>query len=287
MPFPLLTITTARPSGGAAPTNPGDGTFENLGQTTASSQGTSISTHASADTKGTWQTVGTTTFDWLSFQFQAGRSAHQADYTIDIGISDGMGGVTKTLAEDLKVSSRKQAADDYVAPPTIEVAVPSGSVLVARAQGSTGTSSVDVVLVGSSVGWGFDRLVALYTPATSSGVVLDPGGTANTKVRTEVIASTPAAVVGIFAMFGEAGDTGRTTATWLMDVETGAAASEVVIVPGIFAGSNTSNDVVNPPSVGPFWKHVASGTRISVNIQCSSNTAGDRTLDIALYGYVE
>jgi len=260
---------------------------ENRGAITASTNATTI-TGGAANTKGSYTDIGAvTSFDYEAVSLMFGNSSTTADFVFDLAIN--VGGNRFVIAEDLRHCDLKDGhwAQYHMLP----IHVPSGSQLSIRLASSVASATADFLLVGHSCGLfgapGYSRMIALYAPSSSRGINCDPGGTVNTKTRTQIVASTSQSVVAMMVAIGGGGDAAvGFNMKWLFDIEQGAAGSESVILPNMFHGRGTTEDLPTQTVFGPFPCDVASGTRLSCNIQCSINTAGDRVADIALHGFV-
>jgi hypothetical protein len=121
--------------------------------------------------------------------------------------------------------------------------------------------------------------------ADSAGTGLDPGGTANTKGSyTELEDSTTDDIDWLMVVVGGQNNTARTFATWLIDIATGAAASESIVVPDVFSQTGAA-DVVTPTVIGPFPVTITTGTRIAARCSCTINDATDRLIDVQVIGF--
>lgn len=263
---------------------------ENQGKTAATSRGTTITAGGSADTKGTWVNLGAaTSFAYETIMVCMTRP-NASDIVIDIGISDGSN--RWVLAADLRFAALR-----VVSEPTCQIVVPvhvpSGAQLSARCASSVGGAACDVLVIGSSSGLGgapgFSRCVALFTFSTARGVAIDPGAAANTKgAWAQITASCPNDIGAMFGLIGHNGDVARAAAAaMLLDIGIGAAASEFVLYPNASLKWSTVTDgPTNCPRIPVFACNVPATTRIAARAQCSITTAGDRTVDLALYGLV-
>jgi hypothetical protein len=263
-------------------TNPSS---ETLGATTASSAGTSVTASATANTKGSYVDIGgVTSFAYEELHVNL-LATTGADFTADLAIN--VGGNRFIIAEDLRIRGR--AADNGILYP-LALHVPAGAQLSMRCQSSSASAVLSAILHGRSSGLrgmpGFARLRALYAPATSRGVNCDAGAVANTKTRTQIVASSSARVVGLLGYVGPAADTARTgSEQWLMDISVGPGAGEWNIISNLLFGADATTDTPYPSLIGPMACDIPAATRFSVNLQCSSTTAGDRQIDVALWGY--
>jgi hypothetical protein len=122
--------------------------------------------------------------------------------------------------------------------------------------------------------------------ADSGATSVDPGGTANTKgAYAELEDSTADAIDWITIHVGNRNNTAMTTASWLIDIATGAAASETVVVPNVYNHAPTNGDIMDSMFIGPFPVTIAAGTRLSARAQCSINDATDRLIDVEVIGW--
>lgn len=266
----------------------GDGDAETLGAVTATSTGTLI-TAGAINAKGTWTALGTPTFPYEFFTVSVGASSAAADYVFDIGINDGSGNVF-VVAADLRISGLKGAADLFLSYP-IPVRLPTSQIMC-RCASSTASATLRVLLTGTSAGLlgggSYSRLVALYTPATSRGVTIDTGATANTKSAwVQMTASTPHAIDAVMLGIGPNADVSRTAATTgLLDIGIGTAGAEYVMIPDQLWGFTTTSDTPFPNVLGPYPLGIPDATRLAARAQSNNTTAGDRTLDLAIWGLV-
>jgi len=262
------------------------GRTENRGAITASTNATTI-TGGAANTKGSYTDIGaTTTFDYEAISVFFGNASTTANFVFDIAIN--VGGNRFIIAEDLHSENLKDG--HWASYDPLPIHVPSGSQLSARCAASVASATIDLIIIGHSIGLfgapGYSRCRALYTPSSSRGINCDPGGTAHTKTRTQITASTPDRVVGLMVTIGGGGDAARSATRWLFDIEAGGAGSEQVIIPNMFAGCGPTCDVPPQTVFGPFPCDIPTATRLACNIQCSITTAGDRVPDICLHGFV-
>lgn len=247
--------------------------------------GTTITASGTANSKGSWTSLGTPSFQYEAFDFVVAQTA-ASDKIIDIGINDGSGN-WHVIVADLQFYGRKSA--DLMYGYGLPVRLKSGQQVGVRCAASTASHVLNVALTGYSRGdnggAGYSRMVRIDTPGTSRGVAVDAGATASTKgAWTQLIASTAQHYDALMVMVGQNADTTRTaTATALLDVGLGASSSEFVLIPNIFMRWTTTLD-------GPLLKYgpcpvqVPAGVRLAARLACTDATAGDRTADVAIYG---
>jgi len=107
------------------------------------------------------------------------------------------------------------------------------------------------------------------TISTSRYPVLTPGSPAHTKGAWVELISSLTDLTALIIITGAYG-TGSGGSVCLVDIGTGAAASEVVLIPNIFMACDSGN-VPCPPLVIPIT--IPGGTRVSARCQSSSTSA--------------
>jgi hypothetical protein len=272
------------------PANTFSARHESRGEQTGTSTGTTLTAAASVDTKGSWTALGAATgFAYEGITVHLANNNGTNGYLVDIGIDDGSGN-NFVLVPDLSFQCN-QASEHNLAL-FIPVHIPAGSLMEARVACSAASGTLNCLVVGHSANPGgfpgYSRVERLFTPATSRGPAIEPGGTINTKgAWTQMVASTAVDIAGLFGVVGFNGDRSRAAAAgMLLDIGIGAASSEFVLVPNLALEWEATWDGPNDVFFSPVPAEVPSGTRVAARGQCSLNTAGDRTVDLALYGLV-
>jgi hypothetical protein len=255
---------------------------ETIGAVTASSLGTTITADGSADTKGSYgELSAATSRDNDGFVLFMGTANDGADYLTDIAT-----GAAASETVVLANVAFSHAADiRRIAVVSCPLAIATGTRVAAATQSSVGGAVIRLVLglwqLGSVLLGGCTN-IDTYGAETSDtgGVAVDPGASTNTKGDyAEITSSTGAATEQVAVQTGNRENTVRSTASWLMDLATGAAMSETVVWANFPLGSSTIADVVSPV-VTPFVPLViATSTRIAARAQCSINDATDRLFD--------
>ncbi len=266
------------------------GRSETLGATTASSRGVQVTAGGTANSKGSWATIGTTTFEYnsvLVFLTQSG-STTAGDSVWDIAV--GSSGNESIIAADLRCNDRK-GPQSLVAVYNLPIRVKAGQTISARCASTTVSNSYWALIVGlhSSIAQAsFSQCIALYTPSSSRGVTIDPGGINNTKGSwAQLIASVPQEVGAILLGVGANADVTRTTASRIfVDLGIGAASSEYVILPDLATSFDATTDNPLPSVIGPLPLQLKSGVRLAARAQSNNATSGDRTIDLAVWGLV-
>lgn len=268
----------------------GDGASETLGAVTGTSTGTLVTASATVNAKGAWETIGTSTFAYERIIVQVGATGSAADYVFDIGIDDGAGN-SFVLAENLRISALKGAGDLFLSY-SLPLKIAAGAIVEARSAATVASAGLRMTIVGCSAsplsGGSYSYMVALYTPATSRGVAIDAGATRNAKgAWAQLQASTAHNVDAIMLGIGPNADVTRTAVTTgLLDIGIGTAGAEFSLASNMLWGFTTTSDTPFPNVIGVIPMGIAAGTRVAARCQANNNTAGDRTLDLAAWGFV-
>lgn len=260
---------------------------ETLGATTASSTGTTITAAGSANTKGSWTTIGTSTFDYEYVIVCVGHAGGAVNYVVDIGIQSNSG--DRVLIQDLRLDATRVAAsrsNQYGIP----VHFPSGSVIRARSASSTLSSVCRVIVIGFSRGFsggaGYSRCIALCTATVSRGITIDNNVAVNTKGAWTSLTTTSVEIAAIFGHIGLNADIARgAVVSGLIDIGIGTA-TNFTIVSNITASYETTNDIWMPSVLPVMPIGIPANHNVVARHQTSATTAGDRAFDLMLYGLI-
>jgi hypothetical protein len=239
---------------------------------------------AGANTKGSYVEVAAST------AFESNRSVIAAQATNSGGvrhlldIATGAAASESVIIPDILIEGAMNTSESAAAGYPFPCAIAASTRIAARSQGSTGSTGVRIAITLMAAG-GVPG-IATFTnygsnTGDSGGVTVDPGGTANTKgAYAQITASTSAVVQWLIVMFGYGGNTAPNNSRWAVDVATGAAASEVVLIPDLRTSGHPANAA--HPACYELMTYIAASTRIACRSSCSINDATDRLLDIAL-----
>ncbi len=256
--------------------------------TTGTDIGVDITPNATANTEGSWATIGTTSQACKSLTIVVTPGTSTAvDYLLDIGT----GATPDVVVSDLLLSITTQFNAEGSFEFTLPLAIATSTAIKARAQANGATqSAVEVAAICDSVGaFNYDGVASLTTygatAADSGGIEIDAGATPDTKpaTYTEITSSTSAAIKGLWLALGASNDFTRADDTFLCDLATGAASSEVNFVTNLPVVAGGGVDGPFPRFYGPFAVSIASTTRIAARCQSSTNTDGNRDLDFVIY----
>lgn len=245
--------------------------LETLGMT--SGQGTTITANASANTKGSWTSVGTTAGAAVFVEVRVHAGAQATSYLVDFGV-DTAGGTSYTTAIgnillSAPDSSTGLQGDGLMINSIVPmwITLPSGTRCAFRCQASTGSATCDAdVRLYSGTSIGAMTFVGSFgaNTADSGGVTVTSGGTWSKGSWTQLSSSIGGAVnVLVPIVQNTAATTALANRGFLVDIGTGAASSEVVKIGDIpcFTGTLEPGPAVNG---NISWLiDVSSGTRIA------------------------
>ncbi len=267
-------------------------TLEAVGEVTARSGGAYIVGSGTANTKGSYVELdASTAFTVAWFMAHYGHHAGFLSAETLFDISTGAAASEVVLIADFCYSYTLSHFPVNQAPLLFPVAIASGTRVAARCQIST-TSVANALqmflllaehasLTGSSVA---DTMGAVT--GDSGGTSIDPGASANAKgAYTEMDASTANAYNWLVINIGNQGNTARTASNFLLDISTGAAASEVVLIPDVFFSISAGVDLPFASNWSIGVDEILAATRIAVRAQCEITDATDRLFDLILIGF--
>lgn len=256
-----------------------------------------VTSGSTANTVGAYSELITSTprdATWMLVQVQNSATATSGVIS-STNISFGAAGSEVNVVNNLRMqndssSSLPGAASCYFFPQF----VPAGTRIAANAQAGSASLTLRVALqlfddaMGSIPGGGGIDTIG-FNSATSGGVVVDPGGTGNTKgAWTQVSAGLTNDIAGFFLGFDYgSGATASFQYYWTMDVGVGASGSEVVLLPDfqIYGKSITNSKSIFPPNTPYFPIQIPAGTRVALRSQVNQTTANtSRYLGVTLYG---
>ena len=256
--------------------------FQDLGADTTISAGMAFTTSASANTKGTWQQLGTTTLAHpCNRMILTGRGVGVGiDHAVDIGV--GTTGNEKILFSNLPYMNNGTASQNMNL--VLPCNLPAGTQLNLRHQASTGSNNFNCNVKFEFGNWNTPfagGTVDTYgvTVSGSTTATALTASTANNEPAsyTQITASTTRAHKALLIILGS-----RTNATanWaFIDVAVGAAASEKDIITDFFF-QNPANWA---KYMGGMWIpcNIPAGSRLSARMRSDQNAV---VRDIAILG---
>jgi hypothetical protein len=266
-------------AGGATqPLNPDIG-YERLGYGTDGSM-TTITASGSANTLGSYTTVGATATAWCGLYLDLGKGSNASNrYLVYVRING-----TTILIQDIPYIPG--AAGSGVNRLELPLQVPSGATVEVAIRSNTGSATLQVAVSGipasTSLAPGYTSAVSITTPDTStsrpSTIDVPLGSTAS---YTQLNASTSEAYGAILVCIEDNGTNPATAQQCTLLVATGAAASEVPI--GAVAFTDTTAAPIIAHAYRTLKKAVASGTRMSA--AALATTPGTDKVRVSLHGF--
>lgn len=255
-----------------------------IGTVAGSSRGTSVTCGNNAE--GSWtELVASLSADIDGFTLLGNLTGGNMA-KMDVGI--GAAGSEVVVAGDLAIIGRQGSP---VGAYDVPIPIAAGSRIAVRGIGIGAAPTAIVSLLGWVNGSvPMPTYTALtthgFSAASSPGVSVDPGGSANTKGSwTQLVASTALDYEGLIVALTNLNDFAAADATWLVDIGTGGAGAETVLIPDLYAGMDSGNDFAYPlGGLGPFAVDIPAGTRIAARAQSTTTTAGDRPIGVVVYG---
>jgi hypothetical protein len=242
-----------------------------------------------ANTKGAYVQVTASTpyaSSRLFLIFEFGTTGTQRYYLIDL--ATGAAGAETVVVANLAVHvDLEQIASAFI---PVNVDLPAGTRVAMRVQCSTATSGITAHVYLEN-----RAIASLANPATygtdlttSRGTSIDPGGTAATKGSyVQLSASTSSRIdTAVLCVTHDPTATISTGLRWAIDVATGAAGAETIVIPDITIAGNAITTATRP-GVMYFPVAIAAGTRVAVRCNCNVNTANIRKICVTLVGMQE
>jgi hypothetical protein len=245
-----------------------------LGSTPAEPLGISVTTGASASTKGSpVEIIASTPFDAYMIhvsatEYSLGATNSQACLDILVGAA-----TEEILIPDLLVGGSSLdhlgGGREYMFP----LYIPSGTRIAAQVAGQR-TSTAMKIVVGIWGGHGsppfrVGRKVTTYGISTvPSGTTVVPGASGAEGSWTEIVASTSEDHFALMPGFQSGDDTTKNTLNFFVDVGEGAATEEEIAQTYIFATDPSEVDY-GPTPVFPTFIDIPSGTRLVMRASCN------------------
>lgn len=259
---------------------------ESIGALASTSAGTDIAASGTANTKGSYVTlISSTAFHSDRLVIVMG-SASLTTYLVDIAV--GAAASEQVLIPNIHYSGSNLFP--YVM--DFPVGVPAGSRVSCRCASATASAAVSISAYAIAGGWsappGLSRVITYGAlTASSKGTEIDPGGTVNTKgAWVELVAPfTPTpALKGLILGLGNNNNVAASAGSWLIDVGVGTAGFEQVAIPNYRMSMSTA-ETITPPCTPFIPVSIPAGSRLAVRAQSNlSVDATDRKFSAVLHG---
>lgn len=257
----------------------GPNSYDNMGSVPASSAGTTL-TAGAANVKGAYaQLIASTAQEYagLIVQYHARSSTK---YGIDLAV--GAGGAEQIIVPDLITDDARTHQTLY-----LPISVAKGARLAARCQSPTASANLWITVQGipstPRTPEGYQEATSYgFNAATTGGILLDCGATANTDVIVDLANTTTKPIHCLYLMAFQA--TGPTAnVDLLIDVGLYDGITFFPVIDDIMI-RNVNAGRLSPQVYGPIFVDIPSGSRIAARGRASGIDAGGRTLDLVLLG---
>jgi hypothetical protein len=249
--------------------------------TSSASQGIAV-TSGAANTKGSYaQLIATTTQRMDGFWFHW-MSITNTDGLVDVAI--GASGSEALVVENMAIASAN-ACDSVWVP----LEIPKGVRVAVRWQAVTASSTIHVglsaLLGGFRTPRAFQRAATFgANTATSRGVSVDAGGTANTfGAWTEIVAATAFPLRALYVGHQRTGDFTQIVQV-LLDIGYGAAGGEITLIHQLMGYNDGTDNRKTPTGTHPV--HVPAGSRLVARLRADNNANNaNRRASVSLIGF--
>lgn len=265
--------------------------IEVLGVSTSTTSMSDVAPNTSANTKGSWVSLGTTSAQCDAITLVVAMSDTNTGDEQDVLVDIGVGGTPSSIIDNILFSFREIHEGTIAAVLNLPVTINNGVEISARCQSSatSGTGVKIAIICHSNNFFNTTSVAALNTyganTGDSGGVSVDAGGTANTKGSySEIDSSVGADIKALWLLVGMNGDKVRSDDSFLVDIAVGAAESESVILEDIPIVTGNAAEFLGPIFAGPFEVDISSGTRLAARCQSSTSIGGDRAIDVVILG---
>ena len=258
-------------------------TFEAGGVATATTTQSTVTAPGAANAKGAWLELIASTANEAQGFFLTTTLTTTASRQVLVDIGLGAAGSEVVLLSNHAMSLGEMA---HSICSFIPLRIPASSRVAVRYQrNNTATLTASVHLVSASGATGYARETETWGADTS-----DSGGTAVTPGQNDAKGSyvqlTAASAKNMHAILIHihGGDFTLSQNLVFLDIATGGAGSETVLVPDLLVFSNAADSQYRPAVIGPIPCYIPAGTRVAVRAQDTDATVELFDVSIIAFG---
>ena len=245
-------------------------------------------TSGAANAKGVYAQIVAAT-PYASSRIHVLWGSSTANRFLLVDLATGAAGLETVIVANIALQADSDGL--LVSSVALSVNIPAGTRLTVRSQAVSGAtvSNATFILEDRALGSFTNPVTYGADTANTRGTQIDPGTTINTKgAYVQLSASTSARIDGLVICTSVAAQGTAITATtaWRLDIATGPAAGETVVIPDVEVFANTGTDI-SRPGIIQFPLSIPAGTRLAVRCECNRNTATERLLAVTLIGMQE
>lgn len=240
----------------------------------------------SAHTKGAWLELDASidhNVRWLLIQPFKIYNGGGKKALFDIGT--GTGGGETVLVANIPLFNDPAFWESHSGTFLLPVNITSGTRIAARAQCSTASESVTMNATAIE-GTGTATAINTYGANTSNsrGTQVDPGGTVDTKGAYVALSASVSADINYLIVIANhtANPDSLSFQRWEIDIATGAASSESVVIADISVAGRIPQRRSSPNIFTFPGLSIPAGTRLATRAQCTTNDATDRLIDVSV-----
>ncbi|MDZ5457003.1 hypothetical protein [Azohydromonas lata] len=238
----------------------------------------------SLNTKGAWtQIVASTAFDAAALLLTLSVGTTNGSVLVDIGI--GAAGTETVLLGNLQ--ARRISSGNNVVQLLLPLQIPAGSRIALRYQQTAANVVLGACASVVAATWNSPATAGRTAthgavPASSSGTVVDPGASANTKgAWVELTPATDSDASWLLLSVMPTGTAINANTAFYVDVAVGASGAEQIIVPDVpvYVAATVESSmarVLLPISI-------PAGSRLAVRMQCSATTTPGREREVVAH----
>lgn len=264
-----------------------------VGADTTDSGGTQVTSNGSAHTKGSYTELTASTGSASDgFLLTLGRTNNAGTDALDVrflvDIATGAAGAETVVHPDAFFNNGNQRS---LSRSSVPRAIATSTRIAARCQDATGGLSIEVALhlweIGTSSLSALGTITTYgATTASTRGTTLNAGAVANTKGTYVQLTSSTSQATHMVEVVSINNNSAYIDAKFLLDLATGAAGAETVVLPNlpyVTSSSSTKDNWLSPMHTPPVPLAIATATRLAARIQSTSTGAGSRIMDAIVH----
>jgi len=208
----------------------------------------------------------------------------QARVLIDVAI--GAAAAEAVIVPNLISESLGTGSEEDGGRFSLPLAIASGTRIAMRQQSSTAAREAETAI--TLIAAGSENTPASYLTygadtADSGGTEVDPGAVQFAKGAYSELTSGTGGVGQqiVVEMTSQSNAAGIISTRWSVDIATGAAASEVVLLPDVAVGVDSGDEFFQERSHS-FQVYIPTSTRLAARAASNNTTSGDRLIDVAV-----
>ncbi len=259
-------------------------TYEQGGAATATTTQATVTAPGSANAKGAWlELIASTANEAQGFFLTTTLTTTASrQVLVDIGLGAASSEVVLLSNHAMSLGAMAHSICSY-----IPLQIPAGSRVAVRYQrNNTATLTASIYLVAASGAVGYFRNTETWGADTtdSGGTAVTPGQNDAKGSYVQLVAASARDIHAIL-IHVHGGDFSFAGAHKVfLDIATGAAASETVLIPDIFLQGNSGDMQYRPAVIGPIPCYIPAGSRVAARAQDTDTTVEVFDVSIVAFG---